>query len=63
MKNRKPKEIVYSIEIGDIQDVAEEVLGRHLSRREVDSVARSLGDHIDWFQAIWNAMLTEKIYE
>jgi hypothetical protein len=63
MKNKKAEQIVYSINISDIQEVAEDVLNRRLTKREVDSVAKSLGDHIDWFQAVWNTILAEKIPE
>lgn len=61
MKNKKAERIAYSINITDIQEVAEDVLDRRLTKSEIDSVAKSLGDHIDWFQAVWNAIMAEKI--
>ena len=63
MKIRKSEQIVYSININDLQEVAEDVLDRRLTTKEIDCVKRSLGDHIDWFQAVWNAILAEKIRE
>jgi len=50
MKN--DERIVYSINVADIQGVAEETVGRRLTAKEIALVERSLGDYIDWFQAI-----------
>lgn len=44
--------IVYSINISDIQQVAEEDIERHLSVKEVQLVADRVGDYLDWSQAI-----------
>ena len=44
--------IIYSINIEDIQNVAEEELGRKLSERELKIVADKIGDYIDWYGAI-----------
>jgi len=44
--------IVYSLDTGDVQSVAEEELGRELTRKEMKLVETKLGDHIDWFGAI-----------
>lgn len=63
MKKRKAKQIVYSINMTDLQEVAQDVLERRLTKKELDSVARSLGDHIDWFQAVWNTIMDEAIPE
>ncbi len=56
MKNKIDDEIVYSINNDDIQDVANEVLERPLTKRELIKVSKSIGDHLDWFQAIENAI-------
>jgi hypothetical protein len=56
MKKRNPKEIVYSINISDLQEVSEEVLERRLTEKEIASIEQTLGDYIDWFQAIDNAI-------
>jgi len=45
-----PSKIVYSINTDDIQDVANEVLERDLSKKELASVQESVGDYIDWFE-------------
>jgi hypothetical protein len=56
MKNQAYEEIVYSINIYDIQNVAKQFLGRHLNREELLLVKDSIGDYIDWFQSIENAI-------
>jgi hypothetical protein len=47
---------VYEISIVDLQDVAKEMLGRELADEEVVAVGNSVGDYIDWFQAVENAI-------
>ena len=44
--------IVYSINVEDIQNVAEEQLGRELTEKEVHFVEDRLGDYIDWYDSI-----------
>ena len=50
------KQTVYEISVEDLQTVAREVLERELSSKEIAAVANSVGDYIDWFQAIENAI-------
>lgn len=52
MKNNDNDRIIYSISVGDIQEVADQVLDRTLTKQEVASVEGSIGDYLDWFQAI-----------
>jgi hypothetical protein len=56
MKNPKTDRIIYSISVGDLQEVSQEVLERRLTKSELDQVQASVGDYIDWFQAIENAI-------
>lgn len=56
MKKVSEERIVYSINVEDIQKVAEEVLDRKLTKKEVGLVEDSVGDYLDWFQAIENAI-------
>ncbi len=56
MKNDSNDRIVYSISVGDIQEVVKQVLKRDLTKKEVILVEESVGDYIDWFQAIENAL-------
>lgn len=52
MKNKRVEEIVYSINVTDMQEVADQVLERPLTKKELALVQKSVGDYIDWFQAI-----------
>ncbi len=56
MKKDRNARIVYSINVSDIQEVANEVLERDLTKEEVILVEESVSDYIDWFQAIENAI-------
>ncbi|MEW6740247.1 MAG: hypothetical protein ACOYU2_10770 [Nitrospirota bacterium] len=48
--------IIYSINIEDVQTVAEEELGRKLNRNELKIVEDKIGDYIDWHEAILAAI-------
>ncbi len=48
--------VIYSINIEDIQNVAEEELGRKLSKKDLKIVEDKIGDYIDWYGAIEMAM-------
>jgi hypothetical protein len=47
---------VYELSVEDLQEVAKEVLERELTDEEIVAVGNSVGDYIDWFQAIENAI-------
>ena len=44
---RNNDEIIYSINIEDIQTVAKKELGRELTNEEIELVSRKVGDYID----------------
>lgn len=48
--------IVYSINVGDLQTVAQEIIERDLTDEEISVVVDKMGDHIPWFDAIWYAI-------
>lgn len=52
--------IVYSISIEDVQNVAEQELDRKLTPEEVKLIANRVGDYISWYDAIALA-INEKI--
>lgn len=56
MENDGNDRIVYSINVSDIQEVANQVLERDLTEEEVILVKDSVGDYLDWFQAIENSI-------
>lgn len=48
---RKNK-IIYSINIEDVQNVAQQELGRLLANEELKIVEDKIGDQFDWYEAI-----------
>lgn len=50
------KKIIYSINIEDVQNVAEQELGRKLTEEELRLVEDRLGDYVGWYEAILHAM-------
>ena len=56
MKNANGKEVVYAINVNDVQEVSNRILDRSLTPREVALVGDSVGDYVDWVQAIENAI-------
>ena len=56
MKKDKNDRIIYSINIADIQEVANQVIERRLSKEEVVLVEQSVGGYMNWFQAIENSI-------
>lgn len=56
MLKKYANKIVYSLNVTDIQNVAKQQLNRALTKKERLLVQESVGDYIDWFQAIDNAI-------
>ncbi len=56
MKSDSNDRIIYSINVGDIQEVASQLLECSLTKEELVLVENSVGDYIDWFQAIENSI-------
>ncbi len=44
--------IIYSLNIEDVQNVAEERFGRKLSDKELEIVEDKIGDRIVWYEII-----------
>jgi hypothetical protein len=61
MGRKNNSKIVYSINMDDIQNVARQVISRDLSNNEIEMVIESLGDYIDWFQAVENSILKNRL--
>ena len=51
-----PEKIIYSINIEDVQNVAEQELERKLTVKELKLVEGKVGDYINWYEAILNAI-------
>ena len=56
-----PEKIIYSINIEDVQNVAEQELERKLTAKELRLVEDKVGDYINWYEAILNAINEVKI--
>lgn len=52
MKNPINEEIVYSINVTDIQTVAQQEIERELTRKEIVFIEDSIAENIDWYDAI-----------
>ncbi len=46
------KKVIYSINIEDVQNVAQKTFGRNLNQKELDVVENKLGDYIPWYEFI-----------
>ena len=53
---RNRKKIIYSLNIEDIQTVAQETLSRDLTDKELELVIEQVPRYIHWFDAIDNAI-------
>lgn len=53
---KKKNDIIYSLNIDDVQTVAMEEIGRELSLSEIKSIENLIGDNINWYDAILDAI-------
>lgn len=56
MCHMKRTDILYSINVEDVQDVAQREFDRELDDKEMESVAAKLGEYIDWYEAVNTAV-------
>lgn len=54
--------IIYSINLEDVQNVAEEEIGRKLTNKELKIIENKIGDYINWYSAIEMAMQNEILH-
>ena len=52
-------EIIYSLNIADLQLVANDFLNRNLNDDEIEKVIKKIPDYIDWHEAIDNSIRIE----
>ncbi|MBN2213988.1 MAG: hypothetical protein JW723_07080 [Bacteroidales bacterium] len=48
--------VIYQLTIEDIQNVADDFLGRLLTINEIELIEGKIGDNIDWYCAIVNTI-------
>ncbi len=56
MKNQNSQEIIYSLNVDDVQTVAQEEIDRELTQGEIEQIKDLIAVNIDWFGAISNAI-------
>ena len=54
---KSEERIIYSLNVADIQTVAQQELGRKLSLEEVQIVEDEVGDYINWYDIIHITMI------
>lgn len=52
----KPETIIYSLNIEDVQNVANQELERNLTPDEIESVKDAVAEKINWYDAIAHAI-------
>ena len=52
MKKDCDKKIIYQLNVKDAQKVSSRILKRQLTTNEIDLIRDSVGEFVDWFQAI-----------
>ncbi len=55
--DKSEERIVYSINVEDIQTVADQVLERPLTKEEIAKIEDAIGENIGWFDAIEQAIV------
>ena len=56
MNNRDNDEIIYSLNITDLQTVARQEIGRDLTNEEIEEIKDSIASKINWYDAISDAI-------
>ena len=56
MKKKEKNEMIYTVSIEDIQQVAEENFGRKLTSKEIKKILDPIADRIPWYDAIYEAI-------
>lgn len=54
--NNDNQRVVYSINVEDVQTVAIKEIGRPLDEDEIEIIADKLGDTIEWYDEVANAI-------
>ena len=60
MENQNKEEIIYSLDITDIQTVAEQEIERELTINEIEKIKELIAEKIDWYGTIADS-ISEKI--
>lgn len=63
MRTINPDKIIYQLTVEDLQTVANEELNRDLTKTEIELLEEKIGDYINWYDAIHNAIILNIIME
>lgn len=55
--------VIYQLTVEDLQTVANEELNRDLTETEIKLLEDKIGDHINWYDVIHNAIIVNIIME
>ena len=56
MNNQDTEEIIYSLNVEDVQIVAQQEIDRDLTRKEIKSIIDAIASNINWYDAIADAI-------
>lgn len=57
MINVDMDKIIYQLTVEDLQNVADDTLGRKLSEKEIAVLEDKIGDYINWYDSIYSAII------
>ncbi len=63
MARLKNEDIFYSLNIGDIQNVAQQELGRDLTESEIGRMMDSIVSKVNWYDAIADTITESELQE
>jgi hypothetical protein len=52
MKNQNEEEIIYSLNIEDVQTVAQQEIERNLTKKEIEDIIEIIASNVNWYDAI-----------
>jgi hypothetical protein len=61
MKQQNFKKIIYSLNVEDVQNVAQQELERELSVEEINKIIDQIAEKINWYDAIADSIIENKI--
>ena len=56
MNNKFNDAIIYSLNVADLQTVAQQEIGRDLTNKEIEKIKDSIATKINWYDAISDAI-------
>lgn len=57
MQTTNLNDIVYQLTVEDLRNVIIDYLERELTKNEINLLEKNIGTHIDWYEALHNAII------